>query len=298
MMSSKQKVAIIGVGLLGGSLALAFKKHKGIQLVGWNHRASSRRKAAKLLPRGRLDEKGGTNGRMDNWNAVEFAKEAQKVIEDLRIKKKKLIIVGGAGFYLKALVEGAPAGPAPSPEIRSMVAEKVKEMGNEKAHSWLMERDLLAANRLHPNDTQRVCRALEKTYSPRLDKSEVKPLGVKKVQFFGLERSRENLDKLLMERAKAMWEKGLLDETKKLVKAGIQEGHPLWGAIGYAEAAAYSRGETTQAEALERIFRRTRQYAKRQWTWFKHQHDVHWINLDDFSDILQVVDLLEKKIAN
>ncbi len=240
----------------------------------------------------------GSRDPADNWNAVDFAKEAKKIIEERQTKKKKIIIVGGAGFYLKALVEGAPVGAAPLPEIRSMVAEKVKELGNEKAHAWLKERDPLAAKRLHPNDTQRICRALEKSFSTRQNKREVKPLDVKKVQFFGLERSRENLDKLLMDRSKAMWENGLLDETQKLAKGGIQKGHPLWGAIGYAEAAAYSNGEMTQPEALERIFRRTRQYAKRQWTWFKHQHDVQWINLDDFSDILQVVDLLEKKIAN
>ena len=95
-----------------------------------------------------------------------------------------------------------------------------------------------------------------------------------------------------------MWEGGLLTETQKLLEIRLPAVHPLWGAIGFAEAAAHLRGELTKDLALERIFRRTRQYAKRQWTWFKHQHNVEWVNLDDFPDILKAVDHLEQKLTS
>ena len=239
------------------------------------------------------------------WNAVLFAKEAKKAIVKVLAKKRSPLIVGGAGFYLRALVEGAPEGEAPAEEIRKMVTLKVKDLGPKGAHDWLRERDPAAAKRLHPNDTQRVCRALEKSFVPAnnsslLEKGKgskaLKPLGPQNVHFIGLERSRENLDRLLKSRTDSMWTGGLLNETKALLGQSLQETSPLWGAIGYAEAAAFLRGEMSQPQAIEGIFRRTRQYAKRQWTWFKHQHQVEWINLDEFSNMADVIDLLETKI--
>ena len=89
-----------------------------------------------------------------------------------------------------------------------------------------------------------------------------------------------------------MWEGGLLTETQALLDSGLPLDRPLWGAIGYAEASSFLKGELKAEEAKERIFRRTRQYAKRQWTWFKHQHSVEWVNLDEFPDMPTVVNFL------
>ena len=236
------------------------------------------------------------------WNAVEFAKAAQEILDEGREAGKSFLLVGGAGFYIKTLVEGEPPGTAPSAGTREKVAEKVKVLGIAKAHEWLKERDPLAAKRIHVNDTTRIRRALEKTFTTAQAFSSspmgCKPLGKNNVIFLGLERSREKLDEILRARSRSMWDNGLLDETKHLSRSGIPETHTLWGAIGYAEGAAFLRGEMKREEALERIFRRTRQYAKRQWTWFKHQHAVEWINLDDFPDILSVVKILEQKIVD
>jgi len=239
----------------------------------------------------------GSRDPKDNWNAVEFAQEAKAILEKGKANAKNFIVVGGAGFYLRALVEGAPAGASPDPEVRAMVSDKALELGKEGLHDWLKSRDPEAAARLHPNDLQRVCRALEKTFDLSEKPAGLEPLGEDKVLFLGLERSRENLDKILLERSKAMWEGGLLDETRNLMELGLGEDHPLWGAIGYAEAAAHHKGEMTRAQALERIFRRTRQYAKRQWTWFKHQHNVEWINLDHYPTMESVLEELQKHIS-
>jgi tRNA dimethylallyltransferase len=233
----------------------------------------------------------------ESWNAVEFAREAKNVIESVQARKTMVILVGGAGFYIRALVDGAPSGSAPTPEIRGLVLERIRELGNEKALAWLKERDPARAEKLHPNDIQRICRALEKTFETAPEKAEYDPLGPEKVLFWGLERSKDKLDLILKARAESMWRGGLLDETKKLMETGLTFDHPIWGAIGYAEAQAFLKGEWGEALALERIFRRTRQYAKRQWTWFKHQHEVHWLNLDDFQNAEGVVDALEKQIT-
>jgi tRNA dimethylallyltransferase len=238
----------------------------------------------------------GIRDPQENWNAVEFAREAKKAIEGISDRKNQVLLVGGAGFYIRALVDGAPSGAAPTPEVRALVLEKIRELGNEKALAWLKERNPARAEKLHPNDIQRICRALEKTYETTPEKIEYDPLGPEKVLFWGLERSKDKLDAILKDRAESMWRGGLLDETKKLTEKGLPFDHPIWGAIGYAEAQAFLKGEWGEALALERIFRRTRQYAKRQWTWFKHQHEVRWLNLDDFPNSESVVDILEKEI--
>ncbi len=233
----------------------------------------------------------------DNWNAVEFARQASKILKAGLAQGKRFLVVGGAGFYLRALIEGAPAGSSPDIEVREMVSEKAKELGNEGIYSWLKVRDPASAERLHPNDTQRICRALEKTFKMKAETQDYKSLGEANVRLIGFERSRENLDRILQSRTSALWAGGLLTEAKRLMELPLPADHPLWGAIGYSESAAHLQGKMTQEEALEKIFRRTRQYAKRQWTWFKHQHKVDWINLDEFPDLISAVNLVENRIG-
>lgn len=231
----------------------------------------------------------------ENWSAVEFARAASRILKEDR----NFLLVGGAGFYLRALVEGPPTGQSPTPEVRELVAEKAEELGDEGTWNWLKERDPQAAARLHANDLKRVLRALEKTFPPAPDAPpDYEPLGEGRVLFLGLERSRDRLDGLLKVRTQAMWSGGLLDETQKLLQMGLSPDHPVWGTIGYAEAAAHLRGELEPEAALERIFRRTRQYAKRQWTWFRHQHDVEWFNLDTYSDPQAAAKALETRILS
>lgn len=226
----------------------------------------------------------------ESWNAVEFARQASRILEE----PKTFLLVGGAGFYLRALVEGPPSGESPSSEVRQFIVDRVRELGNEGAWAWLKEKDPQAAQRLHPNDLKRICRALEKTFPSKPEPENYTPLGKDRVLFLGLERSRDKLDERLKARTRQMWSGGLLEETQSLMKAGLPTDHPVWAAIGYAEAEAFSKGEMTQEAALERIFRRTRQYAKRQWTWFRHQHDVQWFNMDEDATALETVLRLEK----
>ncbi len=239
----------------------------------------------------------GVRNPKEAWSSVRFAVEASRILEQGLATGKRFLLVGGAGFYLRALVEGAPEGGSPSPEIRSMVLQKMESLGPEKTHAWLASRNEAAAKRLNPNDLRRVCRALEKTFEGPANPAEYQSLGSENVCFIGVERSRENLDQLLRHRTQTMWDRGLLLEAVQLEKKGLPPDHPVLAAIGYAEALAYLRKEMTQAEALERIFRRTRQYAKRQWTWFKHQHEVEWLNLDDFSTLDDAVGVLEQKLS-
>lgn len=285
----KSEVAFLLAQKLGAEIisADAFQVYRGME-VGT---AQPSREWQKKVPHHLV----GIRDPKENWSAVEFARAASRILKEDR----NFLLVGGAGFYIRALVEGPPSGQSPTAEVREFVAEKAEELGDEGAWNWLKERDPEAAGRLHANDLKRVLRALEKTFPPGPDApADYEPLGEERVLFLGLERSRDKLDGLLRERTQAMWSGGLLDETRQLLKAGLPPDHPVWGTIGYAEAAAHLRGEMDPEAALERIFRRTRQYAKRQWTWFRHQHDVEWFDLDAYNDAAAAAKTLEGRILS
>lgn len=230
----------------------------------------------------------GVRDPSEPWNAPLFAHDARAIVERLDREGKRIVIVGGSGFYIRALLDGLPEGGAPSPEEREQVLAEVMGKGPEDSHQWLSSLDPAAARRIHPNDTKRVCRALEKFLYPKPSRLDVKPLGYDRVRVIGLECPREELDKRLMDRTKAMWDGGLIDEAGWLMKKSIPETANIWGAIGYREAAAYLRKAVTRDEAVELMFRRTRQYAKRQWTWFKHHHGTEWHDAgSDFTDLVR-----------
>jgi tRNA dimethylallyltransferase len=182
-------------------------------------------------------------------------------------------------------VDGPPEGEGADPEAREKVREKALGMGNEAAYAWLRELDPGSAERIHANDRKRVLRAIEKAGGPTTHRDAgYRPLGRETVRFLGLERSRASLDVRLTARTHSMWREGLLRESEALRSKGLAADHPVWGAIGYTEALAFLEGALTEGEAKERIFRRTRQYAKRQGTWFRRQHEVEWTDLERFSD--------------
>ncbi|MGH7738634.1 MAG: tRNA (adenosine(37)-N6)-dimethylallyltransferase MiaA, partial [bacterium] len=217
---------------------------------------------------------------------AEFARRAAPIIADCRNRNKNIVVVGGAGFYLKALVEGIPDGEAPDPETRSWIEAQIEQLGSSKAHQWLKERDPQSADRIHANDLYRIGRALEKSYSaPALPAAPFFDPGL--FRFYGLEQARSHLDLKLKERTVTMWRSGLLDEVEFLKNARVTAAHPVWGAIGYREAADFLDRKISESQAKEKIFRRTRQYAKRQWTWFKRQHLVQWINLDEKNSLAE-----------
>jgi tRNA dimethylallyltransferase len=183
--------------------------------------------------------------------------------------------VGGAGFYLRALIEGLPPGSPANKAIRAEVQKKVESMGLKAAHEWLGTLDAPSAERIHWNDRQRICRAIEKSLDPHEVLTDQTPLSIPTL-LLGIECQRENLDHALMLRCQNMWKNGLLNEAQYVHSLDLPEDHPVRKIIGYDEANAYLKGETDQTQALEKMFRRTRQYAKRQWTWFRNQHQVQW----------------------
>jgi len=193
------------------------------------------------------------------------------------------------------LVEGLPPGLPANKGLRSDVQGKVDSMGLEFAHQWLRSLDPQAAERIHANDRQRICRAIEKALEPQGKSTEPMP-PLLPTLLLGIECPRESLDQALMTRCKKMWEGGLLSEAKYVHSLGFDQDYPILKIIGYDEANAFLKGQWDQNQALEKMFRRTRQYAKRQWTWFRNQHSVDWHSKNPVDQPKELVELLTDKI--
>lgn len=231
----------------------------------------------------------------EGWSAGEFARRARKVVEARRAAGKTVLVVGGSGFYLRALFKGLGAAP-PDPEARRRVLAEWRRRGPEGAHAWLAELDPSAAARVHPSDRSRVTRALERALAEPAPGEGLPPWKDVQPRYFGLMASRDRLKQRILERAGRLWEEGLLEEVRILRKMGLPPEAPVRRAMGVEEAWAFLDGRMEEAEARRRLFLRTRRYAKRQETWFRNQEKVEWLRLEDFSSMEEVSLELEKRI--
>ena len=239
----------------------------------------------------------GIRNPMKSWNAGEFSREAFAIVEDKRKQGIVILVVGGSGFYLRSFIEGLPPATSIDPEFRHQIQEKVDFLGLANAHQWLKTMNPSSAEKIHVNDRYRVCRALEKALSPTpLSDTSFPPR--LNVVLLGIECHRDQLDITLKKRCIEIWANGLLKEAKMLKESGVPLEFPVWKAIGYFEALDYLENRISESEALEKMYRRTRQYAKRQWTWFRHQHRIKWFQRDMREKPDAITDLLAFEIVS
>ncbi|MEI7435672.1 MAG: tRNA (adenosine(37)-N6)-dimethylallyltransferase MiaA [bacterium] len=197
---------------------------------------------------------------------------------------RALLVVGGTGFYLKALTEGLHEGTAPDQAVRAHWQTVYDQTGVAGLQSELRTRGALAM--LPPGDMdnpRRLIRALERTSdgATALPSNWVTPVAMAIAPTFaGLAWSRDDLALRIEARVDAMFAAGMLDEVARLLPAGLASATTARQAIGYAEAIEVLSGQMPLAVARERIAARTRQLAKRQRTWFRHQAQVIWIEAD------------------
>lgn len=209
-------------------------------------------------------------------SVAKWREAALEKIEETFAQGKVPIVVGGTGLYLKALLEGLTEIPETSPEIRENLREKSDTPeGLAALYDALEIEDPVAYERLKPNDAQRIVRALEvvRTTGKTLhewQKMPSTPLPYD-TQIILLNPSREEVVKRSQKRLEHMFQGGVIAEVEALFKAGIQQDSPLKKAVGVREIGAYLTGGLTLEEALEKSFIATRQYIKRQQTWFNHQ---------------------------
>jgi tRNA dimethylallyltransferase len=220
------------------------------------------------------------------FTAGDYRREAVKVLDDLRSRRKLPVMTGGTGLYLRALLLGLFEGPTRSDELRRRLSEVADRRGREFLHRMLARRDPETARRIHPRDTQKIIRALEVCLVERRRFSELLERGREGVQGFrplkiGLSPPRAELVQRINARAEQMFAGGITEEVREALKRGGAPQVPL-EALGYRQARAYVEGNMTREEAIRETQAQTRQYAKRQMTWFRREADVEWF--DGFGD--------------
>lgn len=211
----------------------------------------------------------------DTFSVAEFKELAQKAIEDIKQRGKLPIIVGGTGLYVNSLIyDYTFSSTNASNEVREKYKMILAEKGTDFLHDILKKLSPKDAERLHPNDTFRVIRALEiaESGNENLDNGEIKmPYLALAVDF-----PREILYERINERVDKMFNDGLLDEVKTLLTNGVTFSHQSMKAIGYKEFKEYFENTATIEEVSEKIKKNSRNYAKRQLTWFRKMKNLQW----------------------
>ena len=220
----------------------------------------------------------------DTYDAARFARDAQAAIAGIRARGRLPVVVGGTGFYIRALLRGLdPAVPA-DPAFRAELTQIAAREGRPALHARLATQAPTLARRLHPNDHVRVIRALElvRAGSPTGDaQTRWRDAATEQGTIYvGLTLDRPRLDARLRERAARMVAEGLEDEVRGLLARGYAPTLPAMQGIGYREFTRVVAGELDAAQALCLMQRDTLRYARRQWTWFAREPALQWIDVE------------------
>lgn len=217
----------------------------------------------------------------DVVTAGDYARQARQAIREISLRHRLPIVVGGTGLYLRALLEGLFAGPPRSEELRTRLRARVAERGPAYLHRLLRHVDPAAAREIHANDVPKVIRAIEVSIRARKPMTELwrqgrDPLRGFRILRLGLNPDRATLYARLNERARAMFARGLVQETRALRERYGRALRPL-SSLGYKQAAEYLDGLLSLEQAIAAAQQGHRNYAKRQMTWFRRELDVHWL---------------------
>lgn len=211
-------------------------------------------------------------------NVQDFQARAREAIADIRDRGLRPILVGGSGLYVRAAVDHMEF-PGTDPEVRARLEAEVAT-DRWALHQKLRELDPKAAEKITVNDQRRIVRALEvieltgRPFSAQLPGyQEIEP-----TIHLGLSMDRAILHERIATRVDLMWEHGWVDEVTRLLGVGLAEGKTASRAIGYAQIQRHLDGELTAAEAKEETTIRTRQFARRQDTWFRRDPRIRWID--------------------
>ncbi|MCK4625633.1 MAG: tRNA (adenosine(37)-N6)-dimethylallyltransferase MiaA, partial [Phycisphaerae bacterium] len=212
------------------------------------------------------------------------------------------LAVGGTALYIKSLAEGLFEGPGADVEIRAELTRRAEAEGLAALHEELARIDPESAGRIHPNDEKRIVRAMEifaLTGEPisNLQKQWDNPKPRYDCVFIGLRRSRSDANRRINARVKRMVSQGLRDEVAALLAEPTGLSQQAAQALGYAEMIEHLDGKCTLDEAFEQIKINTRQFAKHQRTWFRRFRNVHWIDVDEDTNVEDITDEAAKYVS-
>ena len=208
------------------------------------------------------------------FSIAEYLAAAESTVANLRARGKAVLFVGGTPLYLKALLRGMSAGPAPDWEFRKEVKQELEQHGQAALHKRLQQIDPLSASKIHPNDTKRIIRALE------VHKLTGQPISHQQVEFesghpadacrvFVLEWPRHVLHQRIDERVHEIFEQGIVEEVQQLLAKYGPLSRTAKQAVGYREVVEYLEGLRNLEQTIELVKTRTHRFAKHQVTWFR-----------------------------
>jgi tRNA dimethylallyltransferase len=229
------------------------------------------------------------------FSAGDYVRAARRVLEDLAARSKLAVLCGGTGLYFRALMQGIADIPEIPADVRLAVAARMQASGPPALHAELARRDPASAQRIEPNDRQRIARALEvleATGRPLSVYQAEQPFSAQMpgVLSVGFAWERANLYRRLDARVEQMIARGLIDEVQGVLDHGYSPELKPLKAIGYLETIAYLQGRLARDALVPAIQLRTRHYAKRQVTWFKRHPEVVWCPPQDSRALLERIE--------
>jgi len=241
---------------------------------------------------------------VEAYSAARFRADALREMADITAAGRIPLLVGGTGLYFRALRRGLSDLPPAAPEVRARLEQEAAERGWAALHQRLCQVDPVAAARIHPNDPQRLQRALEVyelTGRPlseqQGDRGEVLPYQV--LALAVAPTDRELLHARIRDRFHAMLEQGLVGEVEGLLRRGdLGPDKPSIRCVGYRQVWSYLTGEVGYAAMVEQGVSATRQLAKRQFTWLRSEPDCHWFDSSDARLQDKVLKLLGQNAIN
>ncbi|MDU5079952.1 tRNA (adenosine(37)-N6)-dimethylallyltransferase MiaA [uncultured Tissierella sp.] len=242
----------------------------------------------------------------EDFTVANFKDNAIKLIRDINSRNKIPIVAGGTGLYINSLVYSLNfTQVAPNDEIRNKLESLGDKYGNEYLHQELQRIDVKSAEKISVNDRKRIIRAIEifeitgKLMS-EYNENFRKPVEDYNLVMIGLNMDRKELYDRINLRVDIMIEEGLMEEVKKLLSMGYSKELVSMQGIGYKEIIMYLEGNISLAKSIEMIKQGTRNYAKRQLTWFRRDNRIKWVNVDEFftlDDLTQyIIDYSKDKI--
>jgi tRNA dimethylallyltransferase len=241
----------------------------------------------------------------ETFSAGQFKERASEIIHSLHAGDKIPVIVGGTGLYIRSLTKGLFEGPGADDSLREILKAEEREHGSGHLYKKLTAVDPETARKIDKNDMRRLIRALEVSLKSRKGISELRKKSTLPLNYdfikIGLTRDRKELYEMIEARVDSMIESGLIDETKRLLT--LRPEKTAMQALGYKQLMFSIEGNIDLTEAIRLIKKRTKEYAKRQFTWFKKEPDINWVDITGIRDskeiytgVLNKVEILKELI--
>lgn len=224
----------------------------------------------------------------DDFSVAQYQKLAKDAIKDILMRGKTPIISGGTGLYLNSLIYDMDFSSAPEDsEYRKDLEKIAEEEGREALHKMLEDQDPKAAALIHPNNTKKIIRALERLKEGEGEIKQFSDISNEtddyNIILLGLTRDRAELYDRINRRVDILMEEGLLDEVKGLMDMGLTQDNISMKGIGYKELMDHLDGRCSLEDSIETIQKNTRHYAKKQLTWFRRYDEMKWFDISEFS---------------